>query len=75
MTHLIYFGVIFLVSFLSFLMGGLLVSEIDERKYKDKLQRATRPAHIKVEPKVKVQHFIVQPGALDIDFPKTEDRV
>lgn len=75
MTHLFFFGFVVLVSFLSFLAGGLMISAIDDRKHKRALQRAVRPAHIEIQRQVRVQNYTVQPGALDIDFPNTEDCV
>lgn len=73
MTYLVFYGSFFLVSVLSFIAGGLVISEIYDRKHKRELQRSTRPAHITVQRKVRVQHYTVQPGALDISFPNTEE--
>lgn len=75
MTHLVFLGAVTLISFLSFLMGGLVVADITERKLKRKLRKSRKPAQSKIQRLVKVQHFTVQPGAMDVHFPNTEGRL
>jgi hypothetical protein len=75
MMELILGGIMVGVALISFGAGGLAGTAISERKYRQELQRKVRPAHIHIHRTSQVQEYIVQPGALDISFPNTEECV
>lgn len=72
MMKLIFGGLIVGVALVSFGAGGLVATELSARDHKRELQRLTRPAHIHIHT-AQIRDYTVQPGALDIRFPNTED--
>ena len=75
MTHLIFAGILLVAGALGFGSGYLIASTVCERKYERELQRKVRPAHIHIEKHNTIHEFTVQPGALDVNYPNTEEFV